>query len=165
MAPRDIIDTLYAAFARLDPAGMAGCYADDAAFDDEVFSLRGKREVLGMWSMLCGNVRSQGGDAWRLEWSGVHAGADAGSAHWEAWYRFSATGRDVHNRIDARFRFDPQGRIVEHRDSFPFWRWSRQALGTPGLLLGWSPMLKAQVRRRAAGNLERWMEKHPDGLV
>ena len=37
------IETFYGAFARLDADTMAQCYADDAAFDDEVFSLRGKR--------------------------------------------------------------------------------------------------------------------------
>ncbi|TFZ01733.1 nuclear transport factor 2 family protein [Ramlibacter humi] len=166
MAPHDTIETLYAAFARLDPQGMSACYADDTTFDDEAFSLRGKREVMGMWTMLAENVKAQGGpSAWRLEWSSVKADGDRGRAHWEAWYRFSATGRDVHNVIDAEFRFDPQGRIVTHRDRFPFWRWSRQALGTPGLLLGWSPMLRTKVRQRAAGNLARWLEKHPDGVV
>ena len=47
------IEAFYGAFARLDPDAMANCYADDAQFDDEVFSLRGKREVMGMWRMLC----------------------------------------------------------------------------------------------------------------
>jgi len=32
---------------------MATCYAGDVVFNDEVFSLRGKREVAGMWRMLC----------------------------------------------------------------------------------------------------------------
>ena len=47
------IETFYTAFARLDAGAMADCYADDAQFDDEVFSLRGKREVTGLWRMLC----------------------------------------------------------------------------------------------------------------
>ena len=49
---RQTIDDFYAAFARLDADGMAACYADDAMFDDEVFSLRGTPEVMGMWGML-----------------------------------------------------------------------------------------------------------------
>jgi hypothetical protein len=64
----------------------------------------------------------------------------------------------VNNSIDAQFEFGSDGRIVRHRDRFDFWRWSRQALGTPGLLLGWSPMLRNQVRERAGGNLRRFME-------
>ena len=41
------IENFYSAFARLDPDAMAQCYAEDASFDDEVFSLRGRREVAG----------------------------------------------------------------------------------------------------------------------
>lgn len=161
MQPRQTIDSLYAAFARLDAQAMAACYADAAVFEDEVFVLRGKQEVVGMWTMLCTSVKAQGADGWKLEWSDVHAGAQGGTAHWEAWYRFSATGRRVHNRIDAQFRFDAQGRITEHRDHFPFWRWSRQALGAPGLLLGWTPLLRRKVRAQAARNLRRHLERQP----
>jgi len=93
MQPRQTIDSLYAAFARLDAGAMAACYANDAVFEDEVFVLRGKQEVVGMWTMLCTSVKAQGADGWKLEWSAVHAGAHGGTAHWEAWYRFSATGR------------------------------------------------------------------------
>lgn len=39
------LEMFYGAFARLDAATMERCYAQDAAFDDEVFSLRGRREV------------------------------------------------------------------------------------------------------------------------
>ena len=152
------IEHFYNAFARLDPDGMAYCYADDVAFDDEVFSLRGKREVMGMWRMLCFATREKCADAWKLRFSDVKADALAGSAHWDAHYRFSTTGRLVDNSIDARFEFGADGRIARHRDSFDFWRWSRQALGAPGVLLGWTPMLRAKIRTRAAGNLRRFIE-------
>jgi hypothetical protein len=152
-----VIENFYNAFARLDPDAMAECYADDVAFDDEVFSLRGKREVMGMWGMLCAAVRDKGADVWKLRFSDVEAGDSDGRAHWDAHYRFSATGRIVDNSIDARFDFGPGGSIVRHRDSFDFWRWSRQALGAPGVLLGWTPMLRAKVRARADGNLRRYL--------
>jgi limonene-1,2-epoxide hydrolase len=152
------IENFYNAFARLDPDAMAPCYADDVAFDDEVFSLRGKPQVMGMWRMLCAATKERGADVWHLRFGDVKAGGSSGSAHWDAHYRFSATGRLVNNSIDAQFEFGSGGRIVRHRDRFDFWRWSRQALGTPGLLLGWSPMLRNQVRERAGGNLRRFME-------
>jgi ketosteroid isomerase-like protein len=157
-AQRQTIERLYQAFARLDADSMAQCYAPDATFDDEVFSLKGRPEVMGMWTMLCDAVRAKGQDDWRLVWSGVQAEGSGGRAHWEAWYRFSATGRLVHNRIDATFRFAPDGRIAIHRDRFDFWRWSRQALGAPGLLLGWTPLLRGKVRAQAAANLRRHLE-------
>jgi hypothetical protein len=153
------IDELYSAFARLDAAAMERCYASDASFDDEAFSLRGRREIGGMWRMLCDNVRSQGRDVWRLEHRDVQADATAGRAHWQAWYRFSATGRMVHNRIEARFEFTPDGLIRVHRDSFDFWRWSRQALGAPGLLLGWTPLLRGKVRQQAGANLRKYLQR------
>lgn len=147
----------YAAFARLDADAMGRCYAEDASFEDEVFSLRGRQEVAGMWQMLCTATQAKGRDVWRLQASDMSADAHVGHAHWEAHYRFSATGRLVHNRIDGVFGFDAAGLIVSHSDRFDFWLWSRQALGTPGLLLGWTPFLRAKVRTQAAANLRRFL--------
>ena len=155
------IEALYAAFARLDADAMAACYAESAQFDDEAFSLRGRRQVGGMWAMLCGATRAKGMADWKLEASGI---TERG-AHWEAHYRFSATGRLVHNIIDAEFEFDGAGLILRHRDRFDFWRWSRQALGAPGLLLGWTPFLRAKVRAQAAANLQRFLDRPAGSAV
>jgi hypothetical protein len=149
------IERFYAAFARLDPATMQACYAEGARFRDEAFTLSGPREIGGMWRMLCEATRAKGLAHWKLETSAI---TDT-SAHWEAHYLFSATGRLVHNKIDARFAFDGNGLITEHTDRFSFWAWSRQALGTPGLLLGWSPFLRNKVRAQAAANLRRFLAK------
>ena len=149
------IRRFYEAFARLDGEAMQACYASNAQFDDEAFSLRGPAQSGGMWRMLCGATRSNEAARahWRLEVSDI----TASSAHWEAHYLMGATGRQVHNRIDARFEFDAQGLITRHRDRFDFWAWSRQALGLPGWLLGWSPFLRNKVRATAAKNLARFM--------
>ena len=150
---RATIERFYAAFAKLDSDTMAACYAPDAVFDDEAFSLKGREEVGGMWAMLCDAVKAKGRDVWKLDASAI----TERSAHWDATYRFSATGRMVHNVIDAEFEFDNAGLIKRHRDRFDFWRWTRQALGVPGVLLGWTPMLRAKVRAQAAKNLERFL--------
>ena len=63
----------------------------------------------------------------------------------------------VHNVIDGVFEFNAQGLISYHRDSFNFWSWSRQALGMPGLLLGWTSFLRQKVRATAAGNLKKYL--------
>ncbi|MDB5895133.1 MAG: ketosteroid isomerase [Rhodoferax sp.] len=147
----------YNAFAALDAEAMGRCYAPDVRFEDEVFSLLGEREVTGMWRMLCAATAAKGRDVWRLEARDVQADAQRGRAHWEAHYRFSATGRLVHNRIDAEVTFSPQGLITTHRDRFDFWSWSRQALGAPGMLLGWTPMLRNKVRAQAAANLRKFL--------
>ena len=147
------IARLYDAFAKLDADTMAACYAPDAVFDDEAFSLRGRGQIGGMWTMLCDAVKTKGRDVWKIEVRDV----TERSAHWEATYRFSATGRLVHNVIEAEFEFDHDALITRQHDRFDFWRWARQALGAPGLLLGWSPMLRVKVRARAAKNLDRFL--------
>lgn len=161
MQNEETIQRLYQAFAKLDADAMAACYAPDARFDDEAFSLKGAREVGGMWKMLCEATRAKGADVWKLSWRDVKADASTGSAHWDAHYRFSATGRLVDNSIDSSFTFTPAGLIATQRDRFDFWAWSRQALGTPGLLLGWSPMLKNKVRAGAAKNLAVYLARNP----
>jgi hypothetical protein len=40
------------------------------------------------------------------------------------------------------------------------WNWARQALGLPGLMLGWSPWLRSKVRISAAQQLQRYVEKN-----
>jgi ketosteroid isomerase-like protein len=148
-----IIEQFYTAFAKRDAAGMIACYHAQVRFSDPVFVDLDAREAAGMWRMLC--ERAQ---AFSLEFSDVRADGDSGSAHWEARYLFSATGRTVHNVIDAEFRF-ADGKIIEHRDRFDFYRWSRQALGISGVLLGWTPMLRNKVRGQARKGLEHYLRK------
>jgi ketosteroid isomerase-like protein len=146
-ANEETIRRFYDAFGRKDLAGMAACYAPDVRFSDPVFpSLRGP-EVMAMWTMLGGAPGER-----VITCSDVHADDQSGSAHWEARYTFSQTGRPVHNVIDAKFTF-VDGKIATHQDSFDFWRWSRQALGPAGLVLGWTPILKGSVRKKAATRL------------
>ena len=151
------LEKFYSAFAKLDVDTMATCYAPDAEFDDEAFTLRGHEQVTGMWRMLCETTKAKALADWKLVHSGIEADDKTGKAHWEAYYRFTATRRLVHNVIDGVFEFNHQGLIARHRDSFNFWKWSRQALGTPGLLLGWTPFLRQKVRTTAAANLKKFM--------
>ncbi len=151
------IERLYAAFARLDGPAMQACYAPYARFRDEVFTLNGQREIGGMWCMLTDATKKR--DDARAHWKLTTHDVTARSAHWDAHYLFSATGRAVVNHVQASFEFDDNGLIVQHRDLFSFWRWAQQALGTPGLLLGWTPFLRHKVRAQAAANLQRHLAK------
>jgi ketosteroid isomerase-like protein len=146
-----VIERFYDAFGRRDHATMATCYAPEATFSDPVFrDLRGD-EVRSMWRMLC-----ERGTDLEVVYRDVETEGDRGSAHWDADYTFTATGRTVHNSIDARFVFR-DGLIAEHVDSFDLWAWTRQALGPVGLLLGWSPPVQGKVRGQARENLDRFM--------
>jgi hypothetical protein len=157
----ETINCFYTAFAQLDATAMAACYADDVQFQDEVFTLNGKTQTVGMWAMLCGATAGNPASkaAWYLDFSGVKADATSGQAHWDANYLFSKTGRMVLNKIDAQFTFNDAGLIVNHHDSFNFWAWSRQALGLPGLLMGWTPFLRAKVQATANDNLQKFLAK------
>jgi len=148
-----VIRAFYDAFSRRDAEAMAACYHDDVRFSDPVFPALAGRDASDMWRML-----TIGGKDLRVVVSDVAAAGDGGSARWDAYYSFSGTGRPVHNIIRARFRFR-DGKIVEHEDRFDFWRWSRQALGLPGLLLGWTPFLQKKVQRTAASKLRAFQSK------
>lgn len=154
---RQTVENLYQALRRLDGVAMEACYAPQARFDDAIFSLQGRERIGGMWRMLTEATRARGQAVWQLRYSGVQADQRHGQAHWDADYRFSATGRMVHNHIASRFEFTPEGLILRQQDHFNFWRWSGQALGLPGWLLGWSPMLRAKVRAQAASRLDQFM--------
>ncbi|MBS0336096.1 MAG: nuclear transport factor 2 family protein [Proteobacteria bacterium] len=148
-----LIQRFYEAFARRDAEAMAACYHRDVEFSDPVFpDLRGD-EARDMWRMLAGRAAD-------LEVRFEVRGADdrKGAAHWDADYTFSKTGRKVNNRIDAEFEFE-DGLIRRHTDHFDLWRWSRMALGTPGLVLGWSPVIGNAVRKEAAKGLAAFRRK------
>lgn len=153
----DLIRRLYEAIKTRDTAAFEALYHPEAVFRDPVFDLAGK-QVPAMWHMLC-----EGGRDLAVGYRDVRAAGGKGSGHWEAVYTFSLPGggsRKVRNRIDSEFEFR-DGKIFRHRDHFDFWRWSRQALGAPGLLLGWTPLLRSRIRERAAGNLARFIASHP----
>jgi ketosteroid isomerase-like protein len=152
-----LIQSFYTSFQNLDAEGMKKCYHPNIQFSDPVFpSLQGK-EAGAMWAMLIGNL-GKNKDGWRLECRSVQATETEGSCHWEAYYTFSATGRQVHNIIDACFVFQ-DGLIVQHTDSFDFYRWARMAFGWTGILLGWTPFFNQKVQARVNGLLSKYMEK------
>src|SRR6266542_363957 len=129
---------------------MAACYAPDVSFSDPAFPDLEGEEAGAMWRMLTARANDL-----RIELREHEAGDERGSARWIAHYTFTQTGRPVVNDVRASFRF-AGGLIVEHRDEFDFHRWARQALGPVGLVLGWTPLLRASVRRRARAGLEQF---------
>lgn len=150
-ANKELIERFYTAFDAGDGETMAACYSPDVRFSDPVFpDLRGS-QAGDMWKMLTATP----GDL-SIELAEHEADERTGSARWIARYEFSETGRPVVNDIQATFRFE-NGLIAEHRDRFSFHRWARQALGAPGLLLGWTPILRAAVRRKAGGKLDQYI--------
>jgi ketosteroid isomerase-like protein len=146
-----VLQRFYSAFAQRDWSTMGACYADDARFSDPVFPALDARGVRAMWKMLL----TSGTDL-RITFKVIEEDEHRGLCEWEAFYAFSRTGRNVHNIIRSEFELR-DGLIVRQRDHFNFWRWSRQALGTSGALLGWTPIVKNKVRAIAAAGLRKTM--------
>jgi ketosteroid isomerase-like protein len=154
---RELIERLYQALDRHDGEAMAARYAPDARFSDPVFTSLHGGEVGDMWRMLCSRATDLSVDAGEIE-----ADELQGGAHWVATYTFGATGRQVRNDVRARFRFR-DGLIADHVDEFGLWRWAGMALGPAGRLLGWSPPMRAAIRRRAARQLEEFRADRAEG--
>lgn len=148
-----LIETFYSAFQNLDGEKMAEYYHPEIEFSDPVFSDLKGEEASAMWKMLCSNAQN-----FSLTFDQIEADDNSGSAHWEAKYDFSATGKKVHNKIDAKFQFQ-DGKIIRHKDSFSFWKWSSMALGPAGMLLGWTPLIKNKVQQQAMKNLEKFIRQ------
>ncbi|MBS1486497.1 MAG: nuclear transport factor 2 family protein [Bacteroidetes bacterium] len=153
MTNEQLISHFYASFQKLDYTAMQQCYADHAVFQDPVFGLLHGTEVKAMWEMLCRNAKD-----FSLTFSAIQAvDTDYHSCRWQAVYTFS-TGRTVINSIQAYIKIE-NGKITEHSDYFSFWKWSRQALGLSGWLLGWTGFFQKKVSSRARANLIKWMSR------
>jgi len=98
-------------------------YDTNGQFSDPAFGLMVGDDAGNMWRMLI----ERGKENLRIEFSNIQSVGDKVSAHWEAKYPFSKTGRIVHNKIDEEFEFLGD-KIIKHKDSFNFWKWSTMAL-------------------------------------
>lgn len=152
-ANTELITTFYEAFAAKDAEAMVACYHDDARFSDPVFTDLDADGVRNMWRMLI-----ERGTDLAVTFSDVAASDRIATAHWDATYTFSATGRPVQNSIDARFEI-ADGKILVHRDTFDLYAWTRMALGPMGTVLGWSPIVQNKVRRQAMTSLDKFAAK------
>jgi hypothetical protein len=146
-ANRETIERLYQAFGQCNGAAMTACYAIGAHFRDPAFGDLEGEEVGAMWRMLTGRATDL-----TIELHEHDADEESGSAHWIARYTFS-TGRPVVNDIQAKFRFSPDAKIVDHVDEFDFRSWAKQALGPSGHLVALLPPLRAKARAKALDQL------------
>jgi ketosteroid isomerase-like protein len=145
-----LITEFYTAFAAHDYQRMAACYHNDVEFSDPAFGTLRGAEVSAMWKMLI--ERADG------KLKVVFSDVTSTSAHWEAFYVFGKTGRNVHNKIDAHFECK-DGKIYRHRDYFNTWRWSMQALGISGLLLGYTSFFSKKLQTQTRKLLKDYMSK------
>ena len=151
-----LINRFYTSFANKDYKGMQACYADDIEFSDNAFpGLKGK-QAKAMWHMLI-----IAGSDMTLTFANVSATETTGSADWTATYTFSLTGRKVINHIHAAFEFK-DGKIIKHTDTFDFCKWSSQAFGLKGQLLGWTSFFRKKIQSVTRQRLQAFVSKNPE---
>lgn len=149
-----LITKFYTAFSNADAGTMCQCYHPDVQFRDPAFGLLRGKEACNMWKMLIENSKGN----LKIAISDVKADQYTGSTQWIATYNFSKTNRKVVNVIQAEFYFK-DGLIIKHTDSFDIWKWSKQALGFKGLILGWTGFMQKKIQQGARMSLEKYMNK------
>ncbi len=150
----DLINNFYESFAKADPEGMVICYDENIVFSDPAFGELKGNNAKNMWRMLLGR-----GNDIKITFENVQADDKTGSANWRAEYVYSQTGRKVINIISAQFEFN-NGKIIKHTDSFNLWRWTQQALGWKGYLLGWSPFMKKKIQKQTNQLLKIYSKRY-----
>ena len=151
---KEILEKFYRSFHELDADGMIACYHDEIIFEDPAFGILKGEKAGNMWRMLC---ESQKGKDFRVAFSKIDANDKKGSAQWEVFYSFGKTGRKVHNIIQSEFDFQDE-KIVRHTDTFDLYRWSKQAMGITGVLIGWTPYFRKKLQTQTNKVLSRFEE-------
>ena len=150
-----LIERFFTAFQKLNAAEMNACYSDDVAFYDPMFELLKGEEAKAMWEMLCQNARD-----FSLQYDSIK-NLDDGyyTCKWTASYTFSKTGRRVVNMCKAHMKIE-NGLITEHSDGWSIHKWSAQAFGLKGKLLGWAGFFRRKLKNTAKRNLMHFIENN-----
>ncbi len=154
MTAEKIANQFYTAFAKGDAATMTSLYSDTIEFKDPVFGKLKGLEAKKMWQMLI--ERSKGN--LKISHKLLESTESTAKVRWTAVYPFSKTGRIVTNQIKAAMVIE-NGEIIKHTDHFNLWKWSGQALGWKGLLLGWTPIFQSKIRTQSRAMLYTYLAK------
>ncbi|WP_194767596.1 nuclear transport factor 2 family protein [Tamlana sp. I1] len=155
MTNQALITEFYTAFAAGNAKAMTACYHEDIVFQDPVFGvLKGQRAV-AMWKMLLAQKKSKT----KITFNGIEATEETGKANWIAEYVYGAKKRNVINKVNAHFKFK-DGKIIEHIDTFNLWTWTKQAMGFPGYLLGWTSFMKNKIQQTTNKKLDAFLGKN-----
>ena len=145
-----LLKKFYDSFQEGNAEKMNSCYSKNVCFSDPAFGeLRGDR-ARAMWKMLL----SKDGKA-IITYEIKEAQPESGTVLWKASYPYGPNKRPVVNHVNATFKIN-NGLITEHRDQFDLWKWSRQALGVSGWLLGWSGFMKNKIQQQTNRMLDKY---------
>lgn len=150
-----LIEKFFNAFKKLDAKTMCECYADDVVFYDPMFDLLHGEHAKAMWQMLCKSATD-----FSLIYNSI-TNLDDGyyTCKWVATYTFSNTKQKVINDCKAHFKI-LDGLIIEHSDAWSFYKWSEQAFGLTGKLLGGLGLFRNRIKNSAKMQLLNYIENN-----
>lgn len=149
-----LIEHFYTAFSQGNAEDMVACYHPDIVFTDPAFGTLTSDRARAMWRMLLSRKEASP----TITFSDVAADETSGSAQWIAEYHFGPKKHKVINKVSATFSFR-DGKIIQHTDTVNLWKWSRQALGPVGYVIGWTPYMKKSIQRMTNKRLDAFMAK------
>ncbi len=151
---KQLIEIFYTAFSKGDASGMNNCYHIDVTFEDPAFGKLENGKPAKMWEMLMSRKK----ESTTVVFSNIEANETTGKANWTASYEYGEKNRKVINNVTANFKFK-DGKIIEHIDTFDLWKWTKQALGFSGALLGWSSFMKNKIQKTTNTQLTEFISK------
>ncbi|MEN1785893.1 MAG: nuclear transport factor 2 family protein [Bacteroidota bacterium] len=154
MNSKALIEKFYTAFANGNSAVMVTCYHKEILFKDPAFgALKGER-ACKMWEMLLAKKDTNT----KIHFTIIETNEEKGKIHWVAEYRYGPKKRKVVNQVASVVVFK-EGKIIEHTDTFDLWKWTQQALGLPGYLLGWTSYMKNKIQKMTNKRLDDFISK------
>lgn len=157
MDNKALLNKFYTSFIKGDSKAMAECYHKDILFRDPVFgTLKGARAGK-MWEMLLFSKKED----LKVSYKIARVSDKKGKVNWIAEYHFGKNNRKVINNVSAEFKFK-EGKIIEHIDTFSLWRWSKQAMGATGYMIGWTPLMKNKIQKSLNKKLDYYIAGHKD---
>lgn len=154
MSNTEIVEQFYMAFSEKNADKMIGYYDDNIVFEDPAFGELQGNKAKSMWKMLLSNNNDI-----VISYSNIIEEKNIVTAHWTAEYIFSKTGRKVINNVFAKFEFE-NGKIIKHTDTFNLHKWSSQAMGLKGYLLGWTSFFKNKLQKQTNFLLDKFISKN-----
>lgn len=155
MTPNEqTVTNFYTALENTDAKVVCESYHRDIVFRDPVFGRLIGRDVCQMWKML---MHKSNGNL-KVELLEIKADNYTGKALWKVTCHFGKNNNKVVNTIHSEFRFK-DGLIIKHTDDFDIWKWSKQALGMPGFLLGWTGYMHKKIQEKALLALKKFKLK------
>ncbi|MFK7950487.1 MAG: nuclear transport factor 2 family protein [Saprospiraceae bacterium] len=152
---QQLIQVFFTAFANKDLDTMLDCYHKNVIYDDVGFGKQEGEKAKKVWRFLIQNVDKNA----IITFSNIQISASTGQANWTTKYTFGK--RKITNQITATFRFQ-DGKIIYHKDDYSLWKWSQQAFGLIGFLIGWLPLFRWLIRWQMQRNLQRFVKNELD---